>query len=150
MSYQTGIRLPDEDIIDPTFPSQPAGPSTAPSSTNAERVNKYETTLSMRLDIEAALCYVLGPLTGVLFLILETKNDYVRFHAWQSSLVFTAVLSCHVFFSIFSATLAGMLFAFELALIAWLAYQAFINADNLDRYQLIYFGPIASQWVDSE
>ncbi|CAG8641159.1 3459_t:CDS:2, partial [Acaulospora colombiana] len=47
------------------------------------RVNKYETSLSIRVDIEAAMTYCLGCITGVLFLIVEQKNDYVRFHAWQ-------------------------------------------------------------------
>ena len=35
----------------------------------------------------AALSYVLGPVTGVVFLILE-KDDLVRFHAMQSIVVF--------------------------------------------------------------
>lgn len=30
------------------------------------RVNKYETAVSIRVDIEAALCYCLGPMTGKL------------------------------------------------------------------------------------
>ena len=38
----------------------------------------------------AALSYVLGPITGVIFLILE-KDPYVRFHAMQSIVVFVAL-----------------------------------------------------------
>ena len=34
-----------------------------------------------------ALSYVLGPITGVIFLVLE-KDPYVRFHAMQSIVVF--------------------------------------------------------------
>lgn len=37
----------------------------------------------------AALSYVLGPITGVIFLVLE-KDPYVRFHAMQS-IVFSVV-----------------------------------------------------------
>lgn len=37
-----------------------------------------------------ALSYVLGPITGVIFLILE-KDPYVRFHAMQSIVVFLAL-----------------------------------------------------------
>jgi hypothetical protein len=47
-----------------------------------DSVNKYETRLPMSLDVEAALTYVGMVFSGILFLILETKNDYVRFHAW--------------------------------------------------------------------
>lgn len=34
-----------------------------------------------------ALAYVLGPVTGIIFLILE-KDPFVRFHAMQSTVVF--------------------------------------------------------------
>ena len=37
-----------------------------------------------------ALSYVLGPITGVIFLVLE-KDPYVRFHAMQSIVVFIAL-----------------------------------------------------------
>lgn len=37
-----------------------------------------------------ALSYVLGPVTGVIFLILE-KDPYVRFHAMQSIVVFVTL-----------------------------------------------------------
>src|SRR3990167_10687757 len=38
----------------------------------------------------AALSYVLGPITGVVFYVLE-KDPYVRFHAMQSIVVFVAL-----------------------------------------------------------
>lgn len=38
--------------------------SSASSSNNTVRVNKYETTLPIRVDIEASLAYILGPVTG--------------------------------------------------------------------------------------
>lgn len=37
-----------------------------------------------------ALSYVLGPITGVIFLVLE-KDPYVRFHAMQSIVVFVGL-----------------------------------------------------------
>jgi len=43
----------------------------------------------MRLDYEACLAYLLlPPAGGALLLVFERKSDYVRFHAWQSSLLF--------------------------------------------------------------
>ena len=38
-------------------------------------------------NVAGALAYVLGPITGVVFLILE-KDPFVRFHAVQSIVVF--------------------------------------------------------------
>jgi uncharacterized membrane protein len=38
-----------------------------------------------------ALCYVLGWVTGLVFLLAEKENKYVRFHAMQSVLFFAAL-----------------------------------------------------------
>lgn len=37
-----------------------------------------------------ALAYVLGPVTGILFLVIE-KDPFVRFHAMQSTVVFVVL-----------------------------------------------------------
>ncbi len=39
-------------------------------------------------NVAAALTYLLGWVTGILFLIFERDNEFVRFHAMQSILVF--------------------------------------------------------------
>ena len=39
-------------------------------------------------NVAGALAYVLGPVTGVLFLVLEKKSKFVRFHAMQSLITF--------------------------------------------------------------
>ncbi|MFC1600691.1 DUF4870 domain-containing protein [Patescibacteria group bacterium] len=41
-------------------------------------------------NTSAALSYVLGPVTGVVFYVLE-KDPYVRFHAMQSIVVFVTL-----------------------------------------------------------
>lgn len=44
----------------------------------------------LKKNTAAALSYVLGPITGVIFLILE-KDKFVRFHAMQSIVVFVTL-----------------------------------------------------------
>ncbi len=39
-----------------------------------------------------ALSYVLGPITGIIFLVLE-KDAFVRFHAMQSTVVFVGLFA---------------------------------------------------------
>ena len=48
------------------------------------------TKTSMGLDenIAGLLCYVVGWITGIIFLVLEKENQFVRFHALQSILTF--------------------------------------------------------------
>ncbi|KAL2173795.1 uncharacterized protein P884DRAFT_231449 [Thermothelomyces heterothallicus CBS 202.75] len=113
-------------------------------------VSEFDTSLGLRLDYEACLAYLaLPPLGGILLLILERKSDYVRFHAWQSSLLFTALFVVHLLFS-WSTFLSWMLFLGDLVLIAWLVLNAYRDADTLDRYEVPIFGRIASNILDDE
>ena len=51
---------------------------------------KSKTTTGMEPNLEGLLCYVLGWITGLIFLIIEKENQFVRFHAVQSIVVFGA------------------------------------------------------------
>ena len=46
----------------------------------------------LKKETSAALSYVLGPITGVLFLIID-KDPFVRFHAMQSIVVFVGMFA---------------------------------------------------------
>lgn len=57
-----------------------------------EEMDPFETSLGVRMDYEACLAYLLlPPAAGVVLLVFEHKSDYVRFHAWQSSLLFAFI-----------------------------------------------------------
>jgi len=46
-------------------------------------------------NLAGALAYLLGPITGIIFLILEKDNKFVRFHAMQSTVLWVGwVISC--------------------------------------------------------
>jgi uncharacterized membrane protein len=51
---------------------------------------KGKTSTGMEQNLEGLLCYVLGWVTGIIFLLLEKENKFVRFHAIQSIVVFGA------------------------------------------------------------
>ncbi|PMB06579.1 hypothetical protein CEN49_15115 [Fischerella thermalis CCMEE 5273] len=55
-----------------------------------EVVEKKSDSSAMNLEpkVAAALCYVLWWVTGLLFLLLEKENRFIRFHAWQSIITF--------------------------------------------------------------
>ena len=44
----------------------------------------------LKKTTSGALAYVLGPVTGIIFLIIE-KDPFVRFHAMQSTVVFVVL-----------------------------------------------------------
>ena len=47
-----------------------------------------ETTVGMSPNTAGLLCYVLGWITGIIFVVLEKKSTFVKFHAWQSIMTF--------------------------------------------------------------
>lgn len=113
-------------------------------------LNEFETSLPIRLDYEACLAYLLlPPAGGVLLLVMERKSDYVRFHAWQSALLFSAMFVLHLILS-WSSFLSWVLFVGDLGLIGYLTMRAYRDADTLDRCEVPFFGPLASKILDDE
>jgi len=47
-----------------------------------------KTSLDLDESVEGLLCYIVGWITGIVFLVLEKENKFVRFHALQSLLTF--------------------------------------------------------------
>ncbi|KAL1896983.1 hypothetical protein Cpir12675_002564 [Ceratocystis pirilliformis] len=115
-----------------------------------EALVEFETSLGLRLDYEACLAYLIFPPAGaVILLALERKSDYVRFHAWQSSLLFSAIVLLHVLL-LWSSFFSSFLMLAELAAIAWLTFRAYQDADSLERYEVPFVGPFASKILDDE
>lgn len=110
----------------------------------------FETSLGISLQLEACLAYLLlPPAGGVILLLFEHKSDYVRFHAWQSSLVFGALFLLHIIFS-WTSIVSWLLFVFDILLIAYLTMGAWRHAETLDRVEVPFFGKLASSFVDDE
>jgi uncharacterized membrane protein len=102
----------------------------------------------------AALSYLLGFVTGILFLYLDPydKDDFVRFHARQSIVFSIAWFAVNIIFGVFIAVLPhalgailhGILYLINLAAaIFWvfLMYKAYTG----ERYRI----PELADWADS-
>lgn len=111
-------------------------------------------TSSMPDHAAAAMCYVMGPITGVLFLTLEpySRNREVRFHAWQAVLFGVAAFLVFLTGPLLSFVLPWSALAviglvetaiLMLALVAWIAlmYKAFVG----ERWKLPVIGAIAER-----
>jgi len=46
------------------------------------------TGTGLQQNVAGLLCYVLGWITGIIFLVIEKDNKFIRFHAVQSIVVF--------------------------------------------------------------
>ncbi|RAL65150.1 hypothetical protein DID88_001256 [Monilinia fructigena] len=106
--------------------------------------------IPVEVPVRACLAYLLlPPAGGVLLLVLERKSDYVRFHAWQSALLFTAMFVVHLMFS-WSLSISWLLLLGDISLIIWLTRRAYLDANTLDRCEVPIFGRIASSILDDE
>ncbi|MEX2529266.1 MAG: DUF4870 domain-containing protein [Gemmatimonadota bacterium] len=67
-----------------------------------------ETSSGLDPNVAGALSYLLGPITGIIFLVIEKKNSFVRFHAAQSVGLFVAFFIFAVVLSVASTVLAAI------------------------------------------
>lgn len=57
----------------------PSGPEQAPA------IGRHApSSTGLQPNVAAALAYLAGPFSGILILLVERANAYVRFHAWQA------------------------------------------------------------------
>lgn len=145
-TYQDNATLPPPS----SFVGDYAPRATSSPPDRGQTLEAFQTSLPMRMDYEAMLAYLLlPPAGGVLLLIFEHKSDYVRFHAWQSSMLFTCIFILHLLLS-WSKVLSWMLFTVDILLIGFLTLHAYQDVEQLDHYELPLFGRLANRFVDDE
>lgn len=59
-----------------------------------------KTSTGLDANVAAALSYLVGFVTGIIFLVVEKQNRYVRFHAMQSTLLFLGLVLLNVVLNI--------------------------------------------------
>jgi uncharacterized membrane protein len=91
------------------------------------------------------LCYLLGWITGVIFLVLEKSDDFVRFHAYQSTATFGAlfVLSVVAGWLPVIGALLQMLIG-PVTLILWIVLM--VKAWQGERFKL----PVVGDWAEEQ
>ncbi|KAF8078608.1 hypothetical protein FPV67DRAFT_1689067 [Lyophyllum atratum] len=137
----------------PTFGTSAAGGGGLAEASEVP-VNQWETRYGLRVDISAAVAYLLGPLTALCLLILETQNDFVRFHAYQSALLTTPLLFIRIFLSLIQAPSWIQTFGTLLLILppAYMAIRVYMDTTRagLVHYHLPMIGAIAEAWLAEE
>lgn len=106
----------------------------------------------MQANVAGMLCYILGLITGIVFLVIEphNKNPFVRFHAFQSIFFHIAWIVLYIIYSVimfalpWSLRFIGSLLYLVIALgglLVWifLMYKAYNN----EMFKLPVVGDIA-------
>ncbi len=105
-----------------------------------------KTSTGLTENVAGLLCYVLGWISGIVFILIEQENKFVRFHAIQSIIVFgvlsvaSAVLTWIPFIGAFFAWIIGIL-----SFILWIV--SMIKAYQGAEYKLPWAGNLAKKWV---
>ena len=111
-------------------------------------MNKEGTTTGLEPNVAGLLCYLGGWITGIVFLVIEQKNKFVRFHALQSIVTFgaltvaSALLSWIPLVGGFFGAIIGIL-----AFILWIILM--VKAFQGERYKLPWAGDLAEKWLNS-
>jgi uncharacterized membrane protein len=99
-------------------------------------------------NIAGLLCYVAGWISGIIFLVLEQENKFVRFHAVQSIVAFGAITVAGVILGLIPV--AGGVFssiAIIIGFIVWIIMM--VKASNGEWYKLPWAGDVAERIVAS-
>lgn len=95
-------------------------------------------------NLMGAASYLLGFITGIIFLLLEKESKFVRFHAMQSTLLFGGVfvLNMALGFVPILGWLAGLLLSF-VAFVLWI--MCLWKAFQGEMYKVPYVGDLAEK-----
>jgi uncharacterized membrane protein len=100
------------------------------------------TSVGIEENVEGALCYLLGFITGIIFYMIEKDSDFVRFHAAQSTIVFLGLFIVPQILIPFLPFIAPLFSA--LGFIVWIVmmYKAYSG----ERYKLPVIGDMAENY----
>jgi len=102
-----------------------------------------KTVTGFDANVAAALSYLVGFITGIIFLLVEKENRFVRFHAMQSTLFFLGVVAIDLLLQIIPLIgfLVVVFVVIPASAIVWLLmmYKAYQG----EEYKL----PLVGQWA---
>lgn len=95
-----------------------------------------------------AASYFLGPVTGIIFLLIEKKNEYVRFHAMQSTILFGGIFLLNVALGIIPVLgwLIALIISPLIALVSFVLWLVLMwKAYSGEKFKLPFFGDLAEK-----
>jgi len=99
---------------------------------------KEQSSTGLEENVAGFFCYLLGFITGIVFLVVEKKSSFVKFHAKQSTITFLGLFVILVVIG-WVPVLGTLVWIFTLIL--WLVLM--IQALQGKRYSLPIVGKLA-------
>ncbi len=106
-----------------------------------------KTSTGLEENVAGVLCYVLGWISGTIFLVIEPDNKSIRFHAIQSIIVFGIINIVYFFFWLFPYPVDRILnwLIVAIAFILWVILM--VKAYQGEKYKLPVVGDQAEKWA---
>jgi len=105
-----------------------------------------KTSTGLAENVAGLLCYVLGWVSGLVFILLEKDNKVVRFHAMQSIIVFGAITIATFIIGlipVIGTFIAGLIWL--LGVVLWIVLM--IKAYQGTQLKLPFSGDLAEKWA---
>ncbi len=105
-----------------------------------------KTSTGLAENVAGLLCYVLGWISGVVFILIEPENKFVRFHAFQSIIVFGLITLIGIVFNPIPF-IGGFIIWITSAIgfILWISLM--VMASQGKKYKLPRAGDLAEKWA---
>jgi len=104
-------------------------------------------TTSLEPNIAGLLCYLAGWITGLVFILIEKENKFVRFHAMQSILTFGVITVVWVVLQVLASIFWPFYFLgvpfWILSVVLWIVLM--VKAYQGERFKLPIAGDIAEK-----
>ena len=100
-------------------------------------------TTSEKGNLNALLCYAVGWITGLIFLLIEKEDQFIRFHAAQSLVLFGGLM-LFTFIPVLGQLLGLILW--PLSMILWIVLM--IKAYQGEKFKLPVIGDFAEQVME--
>lgn len=102
------------------------------------------TDTGIKPNVAALLSYLLGFITGLIFLLIEKNNKFVRFHALQSIATFGFIFVAQwviAFIPVLGPVISGLLSI--TAVVLWVVLM--VKAYQGEKYKLPWLGDLAEK-----
>ena len=112
-----------------------------------EESEKKNTSTGLEDNIVGLLCYLVWPVSGIIFLILEKENKFIRFHALQSIITIVALTIINFvlsFIPLIGWMLSPLVWLLGVALWVVLMVKAYQN----ETFKLPVIGDICEQQLN--
>jgi len=108
-----------------------------------------KSSTGMDENVAGLLCYVLGWVSGLVFILIEQESKFVRYHAMQSIYIFGAITIAGIVLNwipIIGTVISIIIWLIALALWIFLMIRAYQGK----KPKVLWAGDLAEKWVQKK